>query len=518
MLPISHDFILDALFLASFANNADTIQLLASVLEIYNETKEKHPTTIDEEFDVFFDIIRDIVEVGVDLNKKAEISRIVLKVKKSSLGKRNNTFVEQVTNILQSNEEVSDTRISSIVNKIQTWVIMSKTTSMLRRMLGKCNNYNPLNNAQNDLVLTEIADYARDLTTMQENMYTGSATIDMVDFSNPKSISKAINLYQTKRDNNVFPTGLAALNRMLGPSGGFLRGESWMFAASSHNFKTGMLMLCANWCCTRSTVTVPSGMTPCCILISLENEVPENTMEMIRVAYVTAYKKAPPKNISNDELIEVVQQHYNKKGIKFLMYRFDEQFGYKDYVKLITSLEHKGLCVVAAILDYMGLINIDERGTNRNYAQQIQATFKQFCNFNKRKDILFITGWQLGTEADMINSSGVTNVVRRYGPSCLGDCRGVRREVDGLIFMYIEKNQDEVPYLTVAWNKHRDTTPPKKEDSHAAWRFAGETLGIMDDVDTGVDSNVINIYADVNYNTEENELASSDIFKSLVVG
>ena len=54
MLPVSQDFMLDALFLASLANNADTIQLLTTILEIYKEAKEKNPNTIDEDYEVFF--------------------------------------------------------------------------------------------------------------------------------------------------------------------------------------------------------------------------------------------------------------------------------------------------------------------------------------------------------------------------------------------------------------------------------------------------------------------------------
>lgn len=516
MLPVSQDFMLDTLCLAAFSNNADTLQLLTSILEIYKEAKEKNPTTIDEDYEVFFDIIRDIVELGVNLDKKAEVSRLILKVKKSTLGKKDPTLIEQVASILQNSEEIPAQRSYQLFKKLQNWVVMSKTTAMLRRMLGKCNKYNPIDDTINDVVLTEVGEHAREITQIQDHMATTSTTIDVVDFSDPKSISRAIKLYQVKRSDNVFPTGLKALNRMLGPNGGFLRGESVLFAASSHNFKSAMMMSCADWCCTRAKVVVPAGMTPCSIFISLENEVPENTMEMVRRAYVTAYKKAPPKDISNEELIAVVQQHYNKQGIKFLMYRFDEYFGFNDFVKLVNKLKNTGLCVVSAILDYVGITNVDEKATGKNTAQLKQENLKHFCNFCKRNDILFISGWQLGTDADQKNSSGVTNVVKQYGPACLGDCRGVRREIDILIFMYIERNHLGIPYLTMAWSKHRDTTPPKKEDASAAWRFAGDVLGIMDDADLDIDTSVKDIYGD-DITTEEEETDNlKDLLNTIV--
>lgn len=508
MLPISQDFILDALCLASSANNADTIQLLASVLQIYRATKDKNPSAIDEEYEVFFDIIKDIVEMGVNLDKKAEISRIILKIKKSSIGKRDENFVNQVAAILEHSDEVSDQRISNLFSKIQNWVVMSKTTDILRRMLAKCNKYDPVNDSTNDIVLSEVGEHAREITLLQDRMASTSTTIDMVDFSDPHSIAKAMSIYKNKREENVFPTGLMALNRMLGPNRGFLRGESWLLCASSHNYKSAMLMSCADWCCTRSSPTVPAGMIPCVLMISLENEVPENTMEMIRRAYVTAYRKAPPKGIADNELVAAVQQHYNKRGIRLLMYRFDEYFSFQDFVKLVSKLKHSGLCVVAAILDYVGITYIDEKAQGgKNLAQMKQENLKHFCSYTKRNDILFISGWQLGPEADMLNTSGNANVVRRYGVSCLGDCKGVKREVDGLIFMYIEKNHLGVPYLTAALNKHRDTVPPPKEDTYAAWRFVSDTLGIMDDVGTGVDSSIKDIYSD---DTDDHESDGAD--------
>lgn len=497
MLPISIDFILDALCLAAFANNNETIQLLTSILETYTVTKAKSPTAIDEEYEIFFDIIRDIVELGVDLNKKAEVSRILLKVKKSALGTKNPELVEQIANIFKNGDDVSEQRITALFKKLQNWVVMSKTTDMLRKMLAKCNKYDPVNETINDVVLTEVSDHAREVARLQEQMFNASTTLDMVDFSNAASITKSVKLYHNKRAKNTFPTGLKALNRLLGPQGGFVRGESWLFAASSHNFKTGILMACADWCCTRATVTVPTGMTPCVLMISLENEVPENTMEMVRRAYVTAYRQPPPKDMSNEEMIEVVRQHYSKRGIRLLMYRFDEYFGFKEFVNLINKLQSTGLTVVAAILDYVGITYIDEKQYgSKNAAQQKQENLKHFCNYCKRNDILFISGWQLGTEADIMNHSNNTHVVRKYTVGCLGDCRGVRREVDGLIFMYIEKNHLGVPYLTMAWSKHRDTIPPKKEDMYPAWRFAGETLGILDDLDMETDSVVKDIYGD----------------------
>ena len=54
----------------------------------------------------------------------------------------------------------------------------------------------PINDTINDVVLTEISEYARDITQLQDKMASTSATIDMVDFSDSSSIARAMELYK----------------------------------------------------------------------------------------------------------------------------------------------------------------------------------------------------------------------------------------------------------------------------------------------------------------------------------
>jgi hypothetical protein len=76
----------------------------------------------------------------------------------------------------------------------------------------------------------------------------------------------------------------------------------------------------------------------------------------------------------------------------------------------------------------------------------------------------------------------------------LSDCKGLLRELDVLIFMYIEENQDGVPFLTLSWSKHRSCVRPPKNEQHAAYRFCA--LGILEDEGTDLDLNRPDIYSD----------------------
>ena len=494
MIAINSDFLIDCLTLAAGANNEETNAVLRNVLDIYKETKSKSPDIIDKDLEVFFNIIKDIVESDVDLNKKAEINRVILKIKRSPLAIREPDLINQVSDLLNNSEELSEKRISSILHRVRQWVWMSKTSQHLRKMMFKCNKFDPSDNVNNEIIFGEVAEQARELCRLTEGGGSVSETIDVVDMTDPSSINRAYNAYKHKRSDNVFPTGLKGLNRMLGKHGGFRRGEFAAFAASSHNYKTGILMDCARWCTTLCSFKVPPGLTPCVVFISLENEVPENTWELMKKAYISAYKEAPPEDMSPEDLAKIVASYYNRHGVKFLMYRFDDMFGFEDYAKLITDLKNKNYCVIASIIDYITLMRIEN--VSDNPAKALQKLAQKIANFAKRNAILTITGLQLDSKADELNASGRTNIVREYGTTHLADAKGLKRELDILIFQKIELNQDEVPYLTMKWDKHRDETPPDKEDRYTAYRFSGPVLGIIEDYNTEKDYSVKDIYSD----------------------
>jgi hypothetical protein len=493
MVPITADFMLDSLCLAAFSNTEETKALLELVLSVYKDIKKKNSDIVDVDLEVFVDIINDIVHSDVNLNKKAEINRIILKVKKSALAQKDATIVDSVINILNDSDGISETRIKQLTRKLNHWVAIAKSKSILTQALMKCNRYDPNDNATNDVLLSEILEYARTLSDIQNAVGGSSDIIDMVDLSSKSSVKKAYTAYKSKRNQHGFKTGLKGLNRMLGEMQRFLPGKFAAFAASSHNFKTGILLKCARWIVTKGVFEVPAGMIPTVVMISLENEVPDNSMEMIKEAYIDIYKEPIPQGINEDELIQKVCDYYAQKHVKLLIYRFDEEFGFSDFQKLQTQLKNRNHHVLATIIDYMALMKL-EGDESDNPAKRLQKLANKLANFFKRNNQLGLTGIQLDTKADEINASGKTNVVKLYNSYHLADCKGVRRELDILIFMYIEHNQDGVPWLTFYWNKNRGEIEPPRKYKYCAYRFH-PILGILEDEDTPHDMSVSDIYS-----------------------
>lgn len=507
-MQVDSDMMLDALCLAAYSNTDETKVLLTQVLNTYQETRKKDPNAIDMDLEVFFSVIDDIIHADVDLSRKSEVNQIILKIKKSPIAEKNPQLIESVTEILKEDpQNIRPSRIKRLTRKLQQWVVITRSQVQARQMLLRCNRYNPTDDVSNDVLINDVAEYARNLLTLQDAAAGTSETIDSVDMTDPISLKKAMHVYKNKRTSSIFKTGLKQLNKMLGKNGGFMRGEFAAFAASSHNFKSGMLMKCARWCVTKSDIRVPQGTTPCVLFISLENEIPENTMDMLKEAYIDIYRQAVPDTMPEEELIDKITEYYSQKNIKFLMYRFDENFGFSDFVKLQTQLKNRGYVVVASIIDYLTLMRL-EGDEKENQAKRLQKLGNHFANFAKRNDQLIITGLQLNSAADELNASGKTNIVRMYKSYHLSDCKGLLRELDILIYMYIEENQDGVPFLTLSWGKHRSCVRPPKNEQYAAYRFCA--LGILEDEGTDLDLNRPDIFSDDLPSQEEAEALFGD--------
>ena len=507
-LIMDTDIVLDALCLAVYSDTDESKFILQQIADMYNETKKKISSS-DKDLDIFFEIINDAIRNGVDPTKKSEKSQIILKIKKSDLGKSDKSIVDSVVDILSEDPvTIKKTKILTLQKRLQQWIFVNKSKDVARKISMKCASFNTSDDTINDAVISEVLDYAGQISSMEEHMVGSSETIDVVDMSNPKSVSQALSAFNKKRSEGVLKTGLKQLNRMLCPNNGFLRGEFAAFAASSHNYKSGMLMKCARWFCTKSDVVVPSGQTPCVVFVSLENEMPENTVDMLKEAYIDIYRQPIPEDTKPEDLIQKITEYYSAKNIKLLMYRFDENFTFFDFVKLMNGLKQKSYCVIATVIDYITLMQLE--GDDRdNQAKRLQRLGEHFKNYAKRNNMLIVTGLQLNGLADDLNASGRTNVVRLYRPLHLSDCKGLMAELDILIFLRIEENQDGVPYLTGAWHKHRNGDRPSKENQYFAYRFH-PILGLPEDEGTKYEFNKSDIYSDDTMDTAGDE--TSDLF------
>lgn len=491
---------LNALCLAAYAPGASSLQIAKAVVDMYDSMSRDEQSLLNPISRLYVKLLKEVRDGKVNLSNRAEASALLLQYQDDPAFNSNKFSFEELKNTLIPIDPPSATKIKSLFNKVKLNIIFFKSSQRIRKM-----NITSQNAARNEddeekqiSLLKDLLADAESLRIEIESNPSGeednTAPVDEIDMNDPASIMRALKQQHKKRNAAIIRFGLQGLNRMFGPPGGAAYGECMALAARSHNGKSEMLMSMARWHCTLNDPPDCGGKEPIVLFISLENEVSENLMGWYKNMYANTYHKFPI-GLSDEEIVEYVSRAFKTKGFHFLVFRrMGEAFGYHEYIELVDKVEKKyNGKVVACYLDYVTLCKRCPEDKNFNDAKQIQLMVQRFKDHAAHNEMFFCTGLQLDTEASRIAQSGQTNIVKRYNEATLADCRGIMRELDLLFFLEIETNHKGIPYMTMAWRKHRyvHDTPP--EHKWCAYRFT--ELGLLNDVDTA-DTSVKDIYAD----------------------
>jgi hypothetical protein len=488
---------LDALCLliASDDKNSELMYKLANAAtQMYADAVKDNPTIKQDLTEFYVHLLKELSAEGIDLKSNAERMRILALHKDHHIFKDAPQLYEQLDTIFKNKEPLSTRRVNAMERHVRHSVLWYRQRQSLNKAFAKHNAViNTEDPMAQDTLLAEVLAHSKDLVTAYEVGAGNSMddTIDSIDMSDPKSVAKALSSFQNKRHQNVLRTGLQGLNRLCGDAGGFCRGEFVVFAALSHNYKSGILKDITRWCATLNNPGTPAGLIPTIVFISLENEVYEDLMSWYRALYIQAYKRVP-ENMSDKDVVDQVIELFSKKGFQVLVYRkLGEAFGYEEFCALQAKLKASGRHVIATIIDYMTLMKVNNADTANN-AGAIQRLYSSMKNYANHTGMLIATGAQLDSSASAIAALGGPNVIQEFSPKNLSDCKAIEKEADAMFYLHIQENHLKVPFLMIRWAKHRYNTPPKKKV--IGYRFS-PSLGIMDDID-GTDMSVLNIYQD----------------------
>ena len=158
MLPISSDFALDALSLACFGVTEEARQILEQIVSMYQTAKnKKNQVAVDTDMDVFIDVIRDLIN-DTSLDKRADRSKIILKIKSSPIAQKDQMLVDNVSQMLMegTSEGLSKKKEDILIKKLQNWALISATSDKLMEGLAICRKYSPTNETQNDIILMNM--------------------------------------------------------------------------------------------------------------------------------------------------------------------------------------------------------------------------------------------------------------------------------------------------------------------------------------------------------------------------
>jgi hypothetical protein len=488
------DIFLEALCLGIYGGE-ETRAITKAVIAIYDEQMPTSPHLQDRLIKLYVKMLRDINCGVFDVNSPADVSKYLLKFEHHPLIEEKPDLHDSLRKIFEHRGEVTHRKVAKLIKDVKNWVVLTRISASNRKMYGLSQQFSSsTDEMKQEVIINEILQCARDLNNKcnagLESVQTGEI-VDAIDFSDKQSLTRGLAAFQYKRGEKVWKSGLQGVNRMFGDAKGIAPGEFVGFAALSYHYKSGILMDYARWIAMHNKPGNTGGKIPVIVFFSFENEVTENLAAWYKAAYANAFGKEADMTIPIDQMIDYVVSAYGVNGFKLIAYReMGEVFGFEQYVKRIEQLEESGFKVLASIIDYLGLMNYGKDGT-MNDAKRLQMLFNRVGNYGKHKGMTTITGLQLDGAAERLASEGVTNVVKKFSATHIADCKGIKRELDVLVFMHKEVNHLGVPYLTMKLDKHKYIHGTSQSQTYTAYRFTA--TGIMDDIG-GKDMSVENIY------------------------
>lgn len=516
---IPESIFLDALFLILADNSERSKKLVKEFLDIHEKNSNKNEvfTVKDDIVTLYVNLIKICMTENITQEDKISCKILLLKIKDDDTLKQHPVTKDLISDILTSKETIPSNQIDEYIKKIRNIIIYSSINDTTRKVFARNKMIETIQDSvtQEQEILKIKNMFDESLKSIEDKMAdSAKATESYISFSDRESLIKSLSTYVEKSVVGLIYPGLQGLRRALGKRGGLGRGESAVFAACSHNFKSGMLLLWVIWAIEYNKFVVAPGKKALVYFVSLENEVDKNLMNIIRSVYGRVEKKhIDEKNMKPEQLIDWLQKHFSKFDVELIMDRYTpHEFTFGKFVARYNQFVEKDLEMVMFDLDYLSEgkgIDPGDTFSSQGLIQLIRENYLKFKNHSNQNAYLFTTGHQLTKKAEELKRD-VRYPVKRFNPSLMADSSDVHRIVDCLIFLNIENNIDGNKFLTGLLYKNRgcEDTP----ESHKFFAYPFTEFGIEDDVD-GPARYVTDIDAYMGPDNRKNEILSdSSVF------
>lgn len=483
MLIPSDSFVDCILLLMNDASHPNK-SLVTELLKIYEEEGKDGAAAEADLIDVYVRILHQFLNDLIPRDNPEQLKLVLLKLKSDrALEKRRDVF-DLLSSVFTSRDSATADQLQDARLRIENLVLFHRTNKAVRTMAGKLMRARDMVSPEG--ARREITAVLQHATTLEStlNVTAGrSRALSRIDFRDKESIRAALQKNTKRNVTGVIKTGLQGLNLMLGKARGIARGESVVLNALPHNYKTGLLTSIALWAVIYNAPQIEDRRQPAIVMVSLENEDFQNMIWIFKKRY-QAETGADPSHLTQEQVLEWIHTYFEKHGFRLFIERhLPSDFGYQEFVELVRDYEAEGYALHAAIVDYLNLAkkSADAGASNGARDLMVRDLYSRFCNFTKNKEIAFITAHALNRKAAELVGTGKAHVVKYFTEEHLGDAMDVAREVDVMIFVHIQKNYQDQPFLTMNITKHRYVDDTKERHKFCAYPFMGE-LGIVDDV------------------------------------
>lgn len=487
---VSASTYLDALFLL-LGDNSDRSRDLVKqfISKTEKESTRKDISTPDDELiEVYKNLIKSVISEGITQENKTASKMLLLKVKSLDILKSYPVERDILTDVLSAEELITDKQIDEYLKRIRNSLLLAEVDEFNRKIFARTKKVSEIIDVdEQEAELSRIKGmFDESIKVIESRQATSDtkASETYVSLSDPESILRALNTFVERSVRGIVKTGLHGLNRALGTRGGFGLGESWVFAASSHNYKSGMLVSIMIWAIVYNKFVAEPGKKALIYFVSLENEVNQNLMDVFKTLYCRIEKKhVDLETLSTEEITKWLQNYFAQFDVELFIDRYTpHEFSFNKFIKRYNAFVDMGYQMFLFDLDYMSEargIDPGDTFSAQGQIQLIKENYLKFANHAKGCGYLMTTGHQLIKKAEEM-AIQFRYSVKKFNPSLMADSSDVHRIVDGLVFLQLEKNIDEHKFLTMQLRKNRGCKDTPEKDKFCAYPFT--EFGIEDDI------------------------------------
>lgn len=294
---------------------------------------------------------------------------------------------------------------------------------------------------------------------------TDPAFVGTIDFSCKDSVGAAFQEMQSALSTEgTIKMPWQKSNTMFGENDGIRRGETHLWNALPHNYKSGMLMdIFVGGCIFNQPFLFDKDRKPALVLFSTEDDLPI----IIKKIYVILRQRELGlpiliKTISLDEARDYVMKHLTANGWNVFIHRVKpSMFTVGKYISTMEDYKSKGYEVAMVVCDYLAMFSKEGRRMD-NKGDDIQDLFRATREYNAAERIAFVTAHQLSTDVKALKRINPDNYLLDLpGKGYYEGCRKIDTEVDfeGYINKRIVNNGT---FLEVLWGKHRGIVPSEE--------------------------------------------------------
>ena len=491
-MSVSPSTYLEALLLLLGDNSDRSKALVKKFIEVTDKDSAKKDvfTTEDDLVVVYKSLIKSVITENITQDDQTTSKVLLLKIKTNETINQHPVIRDILTDILTAQEPITPNQIDEYSKRLRNVILQSEIDNSNRVIFAKIRVIPEIKDVdEQSAALEDIRSYLeKSLKVIEErqNLSDVKASETYVSLSDRESILRAIDTHMDRNVNGIIRTGLQGLNRALGERGGIGLGETTVFAAPSHNYKTGMLVSFIIWTvvCNTFDKIIKPGFTGLLYFVSLENEVSQNVMDVFKALYGRVErKKVDQTTMSSEFIMDWLHSFFAKYNITVYIDRYTpHEFSFKKFLGRYNGFVEQGYQVIVFDLDYMSEARGLDPGDTMSAAgrmQMIGENYIKFANHAKQCAYSLVTGHQLNRSADEEGQRS-RYAVKKFNPSMMAETSDVMRIIDILFFLKLENNVDNRKFLTAINRKNRYCKDTPESDKFFAYPFT--EFGIEDDL------------------------------------